>query len=234
MQGGSRSRSRSASPQREVYVKPPELLAQCISVITTVISNDCRYQVSVPRLKRPPNALQAITLDVAQFLLHAHWHSPKVISQIGFAVIQAFQTFRPAMHTRLLTFFDECVVGGILEQLGQVQGMPFLDPTSPTAGQANRSSTHDCADTHILQEDWMEATPPHLWYRFKSTRLTRTVGTFLRVAGGGGHRPQPLRLRVFGPLSHLTKIFRCTTYPLWFLLYSPRSWSMSILPMVVL
>lgn len=47
------------------------------------------------------------------------------------------------MHTRLLTFFDECVVGGLLEQLGQLQGP--LSPVSP-AGEVKVRSVLNLVD----------------------------------------------------------------------------------------
>ena len=92
---------------------------------------DCRYQIASPRPLRPPNALQAVTLDVAQYLIHSHQDSPEVVSRIGFAMIYAFHTFRPSMHARLLAFFDENVLGGMLEHLGRVQKRADSLPSAP-------------------------------------------------------------------------------------------------------
>jgi hypothetical protein len=86
-----------------------------------VVAEDCRFKIASPRPSRPPNALQALTLDIAQFLLHTHRHDPKIVSQIGFALIPAFGTFVAGMHTRLLTFF-EGVIRASLEELKQLQG----------------------------------------------------------------------------------------------------------------
>lgn len=64
-----------------------------------------------------------MTLDVAQFLLHTHRHDPKIVSQIGFAIIPALATFHPEMHIRLLTFFEDGVLRGVLEELRLIQGV---------------------------------------------------------------------------------------------------------------
>lgn len=97
LQPGGR-RSRSPSPSHGRQIRAPELLSLCISVLASVVLEDCRYKIASPRPSRPPNALQALTLDVAQFLLHIHCHDPNIITKIGFAMIPAFSTFQPEMH----------------------------------------------------------------------------------------------------------------------------------------
>ncbi|KAI0748219.1 hypothetical protein C8Q80DRAFT_1104066 [Daedaleopsis nitida] len=129
-----RSRSRSPSVGRgdsEGALRAPELLSQCISILASIIAEDCRYKVSAPRPSRPPNSLQFVVLDVARFVLHTHRHDPRVISQIGFALLPAFLTFSPEMHTRLLAFFDEGVLGNLLADLRGLQGTRQLP--SPSA-----------------------------------------------------------------------------------------------------
>ena len=129
---GSLSRSRSASPSRDTAVSAPELLSQCISILASVVSEDCKYQVSSPSPKRPPNALQSVALDVAQVLIYAHQHEPRIVSNIGFAVLPAFLTFRPSMFIRLLAFFEQRVLGGMLDNLAKAQGRDVHH--SPIAG----------------------------------------------------------------------------------------------------
>ena len=120
---GTRSRSPSVGRESEAgTVRAPQLLSQCIAILASVITEDCRFKISSPRPSRPPNSLQAVTLDVAQFLLHAHRHDPRVVSQIGFALLPAFLTFSPEMHTRLLAFFNDGVLGNILADLRSLQG----------------------------------------------------------------------------------------------------------------
>ncbi|EMD38403.1 hypothetical protein CERSUDRAFT_113558 [Gelatoporia subvermispora B] len=119
----SRSRSRSNVLETEIAEQIPRLLSVCISVVASVIREDCRYRSSTPRLIRPPNALQAATLDVAQFLVHAHRDDSHVSTQIAYAVIPAFYTFEPKMHARLLAFFDDVVLGTTLHLLAQSQGL---------------------------------------------------------------------------------------------------------------
>lgn len=129
LQPGNRV-ARSPSPKGRAQA--PELLSSCISILGTVVSEDCRYRIASPRPSRPPNALQALTLDVAQFLLHTNRHNPSIVTRIGFAMIPAFSTFRPEMQSRLLTFFETSVIRGVLEDLGQIQGV--RDTASDTDG----------------------------------------------------------------------------------------------------
>jgi hypothetical protein len=65
-----------------------------------------------------------VVLDVAQFLTHTHRHDPKVLSQITFALIPAFSTFHIEMHPRLLAFFEEGIIRGVLDDLSRLQGAP--------------------------------------------------------------------------------------------------------------
>ncbi|KAJ7063344.1 hypothetical protein C8F01DRAFT_1132647 [Mycena amicta] len=116
-------RSRSPSPAHAGSA--PELLSQCISVLASVILEDCRFQIRIPRPSRPPNSLQALVLDVAQFLLHTHRHDPKIVSDIGFALIPAFNTFAPSMHSRLLAFFEDGVIRNVLDDLARARGRPL-------------------------------------------------------------------------------------------------------------
>ena len=136
---GSRSRSPSAvRGEAEGAVHAPQLLSQCISILASIIAEDCRYKISAPRPSRPPNSLQFISLDIAKFLLHTHRHDPRVISQVGFALLPAFLTFGPEMHTRLLGFFDDGVLGNLLADLRDLQGIHQL--TSPAAGTISCSA----------------------------------------------------------------------------------------------
>lgn len=115
--------SRQSSPSREKASLPePDLLTYCVSVIASVISEDCRFQISSPRPSRPPNSLQSAVLDVAGYLLHMHRNNPKALSQIAFALLPAFRTFKVEMHLRLLSFFNDFVISPILEILRQARG----------------------------------------------------------------------------------------------------------------
>jgi hypothetical protein len=92
------------------------------------VSEDCRFKTSFPRPFRPPNSLQALTLDVAQFILRTQ-HDPKIISQIGFALLPAFVTFPTEMQTRLLTFFEDGLMRGVLDSLQNTQGINAVVPS---------------------------------------------------------------------------------------------------------
>lgn len=103
-------------------------MEECVTILAELISEDCRFRVKTPRLRKPPNALQAVCLDFAQCLITNQLHDPKVVADIGFAVLPAFSTFPKEMQPRLLRFFEESVLRGMLESLGQargVRGMPL-------------------------------------------------------------------------------------------------------------
>ena len=93
-----------------------ELLSQCISVLHSIVSEDCRYPLTPPRPSRPPNSLQAITLDIALLLVHMHANSHAVISRVGFALLPAFVTFKAEMYPRLLLFFEGMLRGMLHEE----------------------------------------------------------------------------------------------------------------------
>jgi hypothetical protein len=134
LQVGGGRRSRSPSPARGGSVQAPELLSQCISVLASVVSEDCRFKISSPRPSRPPNALQAVVLDVALFLIHTQRHDPKIISQIAFALIPAFSTFHIEMQPRLLAFFEEGIIRDVLEDLSRTQGAGQIEASSAGGG----------------------------------------------------------------------------------------------------
>ena len=130
---GERSRSKSPgfSSNSDGPFRASELLQQCITLIASIIVEDCRFQTSSPKLTRPPNALQAVTLDVVQYLIHAHREDPKILAQVAIAVIPAFYAFKPDMHARLLAFFDDGLLGIVLEDLGYSQRQNSVLPDAP-------------------------------------------------------------------------------------------------------
>lgn len=71
-----------------------------------------------------------MVLDAAGYLLHMNRRDPKVVSQIGFALLPAFYSFRPEMHIKLLTFFDTMVVRPMLESLREAQGNVLVEGVS--------------------------------------------------------------------------------------------------------
>lgn len=129
----TRRRSRSTSPLRGRVgrVPAPDLLAHSISTLASIVAEDCRFQITAPRPSRPPNALQSLVLDAAGYLLHMNRHNPRVASQIGFALLPAFYTFRPEMHLKLLTFFDVMITRPMLESLREAQGNGLVEGGSP-------------------------------------------------------------------------------------------------------
>ena len=93
-----------------------KLLSQCISVLQSIVSEDCRFPLTPPRPTRPPNSLQAISLDIALLLVHMHAVSHAVISHVGFALLPAFVTFKAEMYPRLLLFYEGILRGMLHEE----------------------------------------------------------------------------------------------------------------------
>ncbi|TFK89146.1 hypothetical protein K466DRAFT_545801 [Polyporus arcularius HHB13444] len=154
---GSVGRSRSRSPSvgrgdSEGAVRAPQLLSQCISILGSIIAEDCRYKVAA-RPSRPPNSLQFIVLDVARFLLHTHRHDPTVIAQIGFILLPAFLTFSPEMHTRLLAFFEDGVIGNTLADLRALQGTRQLSSPSADLSYNDSMSINEPPMVSILVDE---------------------------------------------------------------------------------
>ncbi|KAJ7219313.1 hypothetical protein GGX14DRAFT_435653 [Mycena pura] len=160
-------RSRSPSPAHSGA--PPELLSQCISILASVISEDCRFQIHSPRPSRPPNSLQALVLDIAQFLLHTHRRDPKIVSEIGLACIPALNSFQPEMHVSLLAFFENGVIRSILDDLERTRG--------PAALGASTAAPHDAEPTagaisitvdQVQDESGPEPSGPYGWAPWSS------------------------------------------------------------------
>ncbi|KAG1803828.1 uncharacterized protein HD556DRAFT_1226659 [Suillus plorans] len=123
----SGGRSRSRSPSSKGHPQAASLITLCISILSSVILEDCRFQIFSPRPSKPPNALQSVCLDIAQFLAHIHSNEPSIISRIAFAVLPAFGTFRSEMHPRLLSFFDNVILRGVFEDLNRIRGYVSTD-----------------------------------------------------------------------------------------------------------
>jgi len=118
---GTKSRSPSPSSRTQVYVS--ELLTLCISVLASVVAEDCRFRINFPRPFSPSNALQAITLNVAQVLLLINAHNFHIVSQIAHALIPAFSSFDRAMYPRIISFFNQGIIRNSLLSLRKLQGV---------------------------------------------------------------------------------------------------------------
>ncbi|KAF7338262.1 hypothetical protein MVEN_02051500 [Mycena venus] len=158
---------RSRSPSPAASGRSPELLSQCISMVASVILEDCRFQTHSPRPSRPPNSLQALILDVAQFLLHTHHHDPKVIAEIGLALIPAFSTFPPEMQGRLLAFFEDGVVRKLLEDLDRARGSSTNSTVTPHDDEHTPGMISIRVD-EVQDERRTETTGPYGWVPWSS------------------------------------------------------------------
>ncbi|KAI0703614.1 hypothetical protein BC835DRAFT_1483812 [Cytidiella melzeri] len=161
---GSRSRSRSASPTRDVQPQRVELFEDCLEVLSSVIEEDCRFQVRNPRPVRPANALQAVTLDVAQLLLYTRRYDPRSVAQVGFAVLPAFRVFKPHLYPRLIAFFDEGVIAWMLHDLAKLQGGDLAknEESDPEEAHPIVAITVDevLDDTPLQSERWQRWMKP--------------------------------------------------------------------------
>ncbi|KAG8877254.1 hypothetical protein FRB97_003555 [Tulasnella sp. 331] len=102
--------------------KNTDTLEECIELLAEIISEDCRFRVRTVRPARPPNALQSVCLDFAQCLITNQIHNPANLMRIGIAIIPAFVSFEKELHSRLLRFFEESVLRGMLEGLMTARG----------------------------------------------------------------------------------------------------------------
>lgn len=164
--GGRRSRSRS--PSSKEHLQAASLITMCISILSSVILEDCRFQISSPRPSKPPNALQAVCLDIAQFLVHVHSNEPSVISRIAFAILPAFRTFRSEMHPRLLSFFDSVILRGVFEDLNRFRGYESTDISDVVVVSHGQGNPVSIQVEMALDDE--ESSSPHTasWQPWKS------------------------------------------------------------------
>ncbi|KAJ7709877.1 hypothetical protein B0H17DRAFT_1029591 [Mycena rosella] len=159
---------RSRSPSPASAGATPELLSQCISILASIVLEDCRFQTHSPRPSRPPNSLQALVLDVSQFLLHTHHYDPKIVSEIGLALIPAFATFQPEMHVRLLAFFEDGVIRSILEGLRRARGSNTGSTAAVAPNEDNTPGGVSIRVDQVQDESNPEPTGPYGWVPWSS------------------------------------------------------------------
>ncbi|KAF4576589.1 hypothetical protein EYR36_004567 [Pleurotus pulmonarius] len=112
-------RSRSPSPSfTGNAAQGSELLMECISMLSSIVMEDCRFKYRPISLTHPPNALQALVLLIARFLVFKHRRDNKIVHLLLVALTPSFSTFGKEMHLRLLSLFEEIVVI-ILETIDQ-------------------------------------------------------------------------------------------------------------------
>ncbi|TDL27495.1 hypothetical protein BD410DRAFT_782583 [Rickenella mellea] len=184
-------RSRSPSPRHGQHHRPG-LLSACIAILASVVSEDCRFQISSPKLMRPPYVLQALTLDVAQFLVYTHRNTPKVLYTIGLAMIPAFSSFKAGMQRRLLAFFEESLITVMLQNLKEFQtpstsssiGFDMPVQTRAEAGQPivaiQVEQPHEDSNDIQATEGWLKwSTPQHTCASHTSTNAaSQQIGLY--------------------------------------------------------
>lgn len=126
----SPQRPRSLSASTSDHPHRIELLHECIEILRTVISEDARFKNLAFRPTRPPYGLQTVVLDIAHILVTTYRHDPSTLSHIGLALIPAFYSFNPVLHTRLFRFFEGGIIRYMLDELHIWRGMePVLKST---------------------------------------------------------------------------------------------------------
>ncbi|CAG8570339.1 6834_t:CDS:10 [Dentiscutata erythropus] len=115
------SPSRSNSPYPSNKKKSPGILEIILEILNDMVQNDCRYKVTNPRLIRPPNALQAIILDVAHLLINQNPHSSSWLYELGMALIPGFNCFSDPLRSRLLKFYSDFLIPQLISlQTGHI------------------------------------------------------------------------------------------------------------------
>ncbi|CAG8540918.1 11607_t:CDS:2, partial [Scutellospora calospora] len=104
------SPNRSRTPYPSNQKKSPGILEIILEILHDMVQNDCRYKVMNPRLARPPNALQAIILDVAHLLINQNPHSSGWLYELGMTLIPGFNCFSDALRSRLLKFYSDFLI----------------------------------------------------------------------------------------------------------------------------
>lgn len=125
-------RSESKEKRR---TKESSTLEECIDILAEIILDDCRFSVRTIRLTKPPNALQSVCLDFAQCLITNQRHHPGNLMGIGTALLPAFTSFKKELHPRLLRFFEESVLRGMLEALSLARGSRRISRGTSVTGQ---------------------------------------------------------------------------------------------------
>lgn len=75
-----------------------------------------------PRPSRPPFSLQALTLDVALYLITSHRKHPTIVTKVSLAMLPALSSFPSPLQQRLLGFFEN-VFRTVLEDLRESRNM---------------------------------------------------------------------------------------------------------------
>ena len=199
--------------------RAPDLIDDLISTVSSVVSEDCRFRIKVPRLAMPPNALQAAVLDVATLMAKMQANEAKVLSALGFAMIPAFYTFGAEMQPRILAFFEDAILRGMLDDLRLMQG-----DQPKTAGFGGLIPTLSFS----LEVDNIcipQAIPSFLI--FKSSKLLMILPLTTKTPHPGSRGQKALLFSMFWHPSPLRKLFRYTTYPHLFRLSLQRSSTLS-------
>jgi hypothetical protein len=113
----SRQRSQPSIPSSSS--EPSDAFDQLLAVLAELVHDDGRHTINGFRPSRPPNALQAALIKLAEYLINKYGNDPAALMRIGLSMIPAFYSFPASMHPLLLMFFTRSVLGrvaGFVEQ----------------------------------------------------------------------------------------------------------------------
>ena len=85
-----------------------------MEVLYDIVHNDCRYKITSPRPTRPPNALQAVTLDVAHLLVNQNPYSPVWLYELGMTMLPGFNYFGDVLCSKLLIFYTDFLLENLI------------------------------------------------------------------------------------------------------------------------
>ncbi|KAG0345938.1 hypothetical protein BG004_002769 [Podila humilis] len=110
------------------------LLDFFMSILSDIISHDCRYKVQNPRPSRPEWVLHSLVLDVLFYLARTMIQDHKSIYDIGMIALSAFPVFKNHSLVRLLDLLTDLILPSFAQS--RTQTTPFIftsPPVSPTA-----------------------------------------------------------------------------------------------------
>ena len=151
------------------------LFTQCLSVLSSLVVDDCRVTSLPPSVKRPPYTLQAYTLDLASTLARLQNNHPEALIDIGLALLPAFTTFPPVMLHRLLVVFEQDLLRPTLERLRALRLSPALEDHLRDAVPADGSGLISIQVNDELGDARIARAPPSSGARIPWTNPAQTA-----------------------------------------------------------
>ncbi|KAH7103835.1 hypothetical protein BKA62DRAFT_694808 [Auriculariales sp. MPI-PUGE-AT-0066] len=148
---------------REDRARRPEgprgsLLSQCITVLASLVADDCRVMSVPPTPKHPPYTLQAYTLDFATGIARTQANNPSALIDIGLALLPAFTTFPSVLLRRILSVYEYDLLRPTLERLRAIRVAPTVADHLRDAVPADGSGV---ISIHVNEPGDIRPNQPH-------------------------------------------------------------------------